>query len=174
MPVQRAAALSNAETAHRMMQLFDQSKTVRRPFKDEDDSIPPDGVLDKGEFPSKAFDTVDKLVLSDGRITEAELAKALDGLDAPTQAKLAERTNETYDKATHIGKRFGWAFGGFAVGGLALVGGLMLGGPVGLVGAGLGVLGIGGGFASAVKAIVDGGKNGMKLFKDVDAALTAR
>jgi hypothetical protein len=171
MPVSRAAATPAQESAQMMMKLFDQSKTVRRPFKDEDDTLPPDGVLDRGEFPSARFDMVDRLELSDGRITEAELAKALAKMDTDTQARLLKRTQETYHRAEGLGKRFGLAFGGFALGGLALAGGLVLGGPVGLGLAGLGALGIGGGFFTAVKTIFDGGKNAGALFKDVDAAL---
>jgi hypothetical protein len=37
-----------ATTAATLFQIFDQPKSVRRPFKDEDDTLPPDGVLDRG------------------------------------------------------------------------------------------------------------------------------
>lgn len=158
------------ESARLLMQLFDQRKRIDRPFEDEDDYLPADGVLDRTEFASAKFDMIDKLQLSDGRISEAELAQAIGRLDAPTQARVLTRTQETHAKGTSLAKRFGGAFASFAVGGLALAGGLVLGGPIGLAAAGLGVLGVGGGFAWAVKTIFDGGKAGQALFKDVEAA----
>jgi hypothetical protein len=152
------------------MKLYDQQQRVDRPFDDDDDYLPPDGVLDRTEFPSAKFDMIDKLQLSDGRITEAELAQAIAKLDAPTQQRVNARTQETHAKATSLLKRFGGAFASFAVGGLVLAGGLVLGGPIGLVGAGLGVLGVGGGFALAVKTVFDSGKAGVALFKDLETA----
>lgn len=166
----RPATVPAQESARQLMQLFDQRQRIDRPFEDEDDYLPPDGVLDRKELPSAKFDLIDKLQLSDGRVTEAELAMAIARLDAPTQQRVAARTQETHAKATSLLKRFGGAFASFAVGGLVLAGGLVLGGPIGLVGAGLGVLGVGGGFALAVKTIVDSGKAGAALFKDLEAA----
>jgi hypothetical protein len=152
------------------MKLYDQQRRIDRPFDDEDDYLPPDGVLERAEFPSAKFDLIDKLQLSDGRVTQSELAMAIGQLDAPTQQRVAARTQETHAKATSLSKRFGGAFASFAVGGLALAGGLILGGPVGLVGAGLGVLGVGGGFALAVKTVFDSGKAGATLLKDLETA----
>lgn len=172
LPVRPATQATSAQESARLLrELFDQRRRIDRPFDDEDDHLPPDGVLDRTEFPSARFDMIDKLQLSDGRITEAELAMAIGRLDAPTQQRVLERTQETHARATSLAKRFGGAFASFAVGGLALAGGLILGGPIGLAAAGLGVLGVGGGFAWAVKTIFDSGKAGARLFKDVDAAL---
>lgn len=167
-----AVSTASAESAKLLMKLLDQSKSVDRPFDDEDDTIPPDGVLDRGEFPSATFDMIDRLELSDGRISQTELARAIEKLDAPTQAHVLRRAQETHERATSIAKRFGVAFGSFAVGGLSLVGGLVLGGPIGLAVAGLGVLGLGGGFGLAIASIVQGGQAGQALFKDVDAAFS--
>jgi hypothetical protein len=158
------------ESARLLMKLYDQQQRIDRPFKDEDDYLPPDGVLDRTEFPSARFDMIDKLQLSDGRISETELAMAIARLDAPAQQRVATRAQETHEKATSLLKRFGGAFASFGLGGLVLAGGLILGGPIGLVGAGLGVLGVGGGFALAVKTVFDSGKAGVALFKDLEAA----
>ncbi|MFN3431794.1 MAG: hypothetical protein ACK46X_17805 [Candidatus Sericytochromatia bacterium] len=175
-PTVRPATVSPAspaqESARLMMKLLDQPKTIDRPFDDDDDTLPADGVLDRTELPIAQFDMIDKLVLSDGRVTESEMAKAIGRLDAPTQEQVLARTKQAQEQGRGLGKRFGAAFGSFAVGGLALVGGLVLGGPVGLVAAGLGGLGIAGGFGLALKTLFDGGKASLALFKDLEKAFS--
>lgn len=161
------------ESARLMLALFDQSKTERRPFKDEDEddiTIPPDGVLDRGEFPSAKFDLIDRLELTDGRISQKELELAIAKLDAPEQARLLQETQAAHRRAEGLGKRFLGSFAAFGLGGLALAGGLVLGGVPGLVIAGLGALGVGGGFLTAVKTIFDSGKSASALFKSVETA----
>ncbi len=176
MAIHSAARIATASTAQEsarlLMKLLDQPKTIDRPFEDEDDTIPADGVLDRTELPVAKFDMIDKLELSNGRVTETELARAIARLDAPTQDQLLTRTKQAQEQGKGLGKRFGAAFGSFAVGGLALVGGLVLGGPVGLVAAGLGGLGIAGGFGLAIKTMVEGGKAGQAFFKDLDKAFS--
>ncbi|MDB5097084.1 MAG: hypothetical protein JWM80_1505 [Cyanobacteria bacterium RYN_339] len=160
-----------ATTASTLFQIFDQSKSVRRAFKDEDDTIPPDGVLDRGEFPSAKFDAIDRLQLSDGRITPAELAQALGKLAPAQQQAILDDANATKGRMTHVGHRFMGSFAAFGLGGVALAAGLVFGGPVGLGAAALGGLGLLGGFGSAVWNIFAAGREGKGLFDRLDARL---
>jgi hypothetical protein len=157
-----------------LFQIFDQPKTVRRPFKDDhesDDTLPPDGVLDRGEFPTAKFAAIDKLVLSDGRISQAELAAAIARLDPRQQQAILDDANATKGRMTHVGHRFLGSFAAFGLGGVALAAGLVLGGPLGLGAAALGGAGILGGFGSAVWNIFAAGREGKGLFERVDARL---
>lgn len=176
MPVRPATSPTAAqESARLLLALFDQSKTERRPFKDEDEddiTIPPDGVLDRGEFPSAKFDMIDRLELQNDRISQKELELAIAKLGSADQDRILKESQQAYKHAEGLGKRFMGSFASFGLGGLALVGGLIFGGVPGLVIAGLGGLGIAGGFGMAVKTIIDGNKAAGQLFKSVDAAFS--
>ena len=161
-------------SAATLFQIFDQSKTVHRPFKDDnesDDTLPPDGVLDRGEFPSKRFDAIDRLELSDGRITPSELAAALSKLSSADQQAILTDANATKARMTRVGHRFMGSFAAFGLGGAALAAGLIFGGPFGLAGVALGAAGVLGGFGTAIWNIFAGGREGKGLFDRLDGKL---
>lgn len=160
-----------ATTAATLFQVFDQSKSVRRPFKDEDDTLPPDGVLDRGEFPTAKFEAIDRLDVADGRISQAELAKALAKLDPKQQQAIYDDALATRGRMTHVGHRFLGSFAAFGLGGVALAAGLVLGGPLGLGAAALGGAGVLGGFGTAVWNIFAAGREGKGLFDRTEARL---
>jgi hypothetical protein len=157
------------EGARLLMRVFDQSRTEKR-FDDEK-TIPPDGVLHRDEFPSTRFGAIDRLEKSDGAIDEAELAAALAKLSEADQQLVVEEARASTKRLQSKAKRFGFAFGSFALGGVGVVAGLTLGGAAGVGALALGGLGILAGFGTAVATIFGAGKEGKRLFDAVDAAL---
>lgn len=157
------------EGAALLMRVFDQARTEKR--FDEERTLPPDGKLMRDEFPSARFGAIDALVVSDGAINEAELAAALARLHEADQKLVLAETKASVARMEAKGQGFTYGFAGFVGGGAALMGGLLLGGGVGLVVAGLGAVGLLAGFGLAIAKIIGAGREGKRLFDQVETTL---
>lgn len=162
--------------ARALFTLLDQPKRIRRPFADDDerqyDTIPADGVVDREELPSRAFDAIDRLVLSDGKVSPAELEAAVSRLGAADQEALKRQTEQIQARSNAFGKRLLLGFGGFGLGMVGLAAGAILGGTLGgalLLGGGAGIAL---GFGSLLWNFVAGARESKQVFDKLDALLS--
>jgi hypothetical protein len=162
--------------ARALFAILDQPKRIRRPFADDDerqyDTIPADGVVDREELPTRTFDAIDRLILSDGKVTQAELEAAVSRLGAADQEALKAQTEQLKSRSGDFGKRLVMGFGGFGLGMAGLAAGAILGGTLGgalLVAGGLGIVG---GFGSLIWNFVAGARESKQVFDKLDTLLS--